>query len=50
MELHEEYKKRLLDSIPVVKGMDVVRKIQQQPSENQMLVKPVKILFIQRSK
>jgi peptidyl-prolyl cis-trans isomerase A (cyclophilin A) len=32
----------------VVQGMDVVRKIQQQPSESQMLAKPVKIHFIRR--
>jgi len=32
----------------VIKGMDVVRKIQQQPSERQYLTKPVKILSIKR--
>jgi peptidyl-prolyl cis-trans isomerase A (cyclophilin A) len=32
----------------VIEGMDVVRKIQQQPSERQYLTKPVKILSIKR--
>ncbi len=32
----------------VVRGMDVVRKIHQVPSERQMLVKPVKILSVRR--
>lgn len=32
----------------VIKGMDVVRKIQQQPSEGQMLKTPVKILAVTR--
>ncbi len=32
----------------VIQGMDVILKIQQQPSESQMLVKPVKIHAIQR--
>lgn len=32
----------------VVKGMDVVRKIQQLPDENQYLKEPVQILFVKR--
>ncbi|MGB2906459.1 MAG: peptidylprolyl isomerase [Candidatus Aminicenantaceae bacterium] len=32
----------------VVEGMDVVRKIQQQPSERQQLLEPVKILSVKR--
>ena len=32
----------------VVEGMDVVRKIQQQPEERQYLPKPVKILSVER--
>ena len=32
----------------VIKGMDVVRKIQKKPSERQYLTKPVKILSIKR--
>jgi peptidyl-prolyl cis-trans isomerase A (cyclophilin A) len=32
----------------VIEGMDVVRKIQQQPDENQMLKEPVKIANIER--
>ncbi|MBN2409767.1 MAG: peptidylprolyl isomerase, partial [Candidatus Aminicenantes bacterium] len=34
----------------VIEGMDVVRKIQQQPDENQMLKKPVKIENIERTR
>lgn len=33
----------------VIEGMDVVRKIQQQKDENQMLVEPVKILYLGRN-
>jgi peptidyl-prolyl cis-trans isomerase A (cyclophilin A) len=31
----------------VVSGMEVVRKIQQQKDENQILVEPVKIIIIE---
>jgi len=32
----------------VIKGMDVVRKIQSQPDQKQMLIKPVKVLEVNR--
>jgi peptidyl-prolyl cis-trans isomerase A (cyclophilin A) len=32
----------------VVKGMDVVRKIQVQPEKNQMLIKPIRITNVKR--
>ena len=34
----------------VIEGMDVVRQIQQQPDENQMLIKPVVIHDIERTR